>query len=340
MLILGIESTCDESSAALVEHPRTLLSNVIKSQIEDHQKFGGVVPEVASRLHLNFLSSTIKEALEQAGKTLADVDLIAVANRPGLVGGLLVGTTLAKTLSYLLNKPLVMVDHLMGHLMAPDLDEPMVYPCVGGIFSGGHSNIYLGQSQHDWTMLVRTRDDAPGESFDKTAKLLGLPYPGGPALQKFAEGADEKAYQLPKPIPKSLDGDFSFSGLKTAVLYHVKGTNGKEAAPAERYPDLAASFQFTVAKALSERLIQCAVEHEVKHIYVGGGVAANRRLREVLMDVGKMNKIEVRFPSFDLCMDNGAMIARAGGVLFERGELASLDEDISSRSDFGIEAML
>jgi N6-L-threonylcarbamoyladenine synthase len=228
----------------------------------------------------------------------------------------------------------------MGHLMAPDLDEPMCYPCVGGIFSGGHSNIYLGQNENDWSMLVRTRDDAPGESFDKTAKLLGLPYPGGPAIQKFAEGADEKAYQLPKPIPKSLEGDFSFSGLKTAVMYHVKGTNGKEAAPVERYSDLAASFQFTVAKALSERLIQCAQEHNVNHIYVGGGVAANQRLREILIHAGLKNKMSVRFPSFSLCMDNAAMIARAGGVLFERGELASLEEDVSSRSDFGIEALL
>ena len=226
----------------------------------------------------------------------------------------------------------------MGHLMAPDLDDPMVYPCVGGIFSGGHSNIYLGKSEHDWSMLVRTRDDAPGESFDKTAKLLGLPYPGGPAIQKYAEGADEKAYRLPKPIPKSLDGDFSFSGLKTAVLYHVKGTNGKEATPVERYPDLAASFQFTVAKALSERLVQCAQEHNVKHIYVGGGVAANCRLREVLQNAGQKNNIVVRFPSFSLCMDNAAMIARAGGVLFERGEIATLDQDISSRSDLGIES--
>lgn len=336
MLILGIESTCDESSAAFLETPRGLLSNVVKSQIEDHRRFGGVVPEVASRLHLNFLSATVREAAERAERRLEDIDVIAVANRPGLVGGLLVGSTLAKTLAHLLNKPLVMVDHLHGHLMAPDLDEAMVYPCIGGIFSGGHSNIYMGRSESDWSMLVRTRDDAPGESFDKTAKLLGLEYPGGPSIQKFAEGANEKAYRLPKPAPKSLEGDFSFSGLKTAVMYHVKGTNGKEAVDPSRYGDLAASFQFTVADTLSERLISCAQEQGVKHIYVGGGVAANRRLRERLVERAEPLGLQVRFPSFSLCMDNAAMIARAGYALFQNGERARLDEDISSRSSFGM----
>jgi N6-L-threonylcarbamoyladenine synthase len=336
MLVLGIESTCDESSAALVEAPNVLLSNVVKSQITEHQRFGGVVPEIASRLHLNYLSSTVSEALEKSGKSMADIDLIAVANRPGLVGGLLVGTTVAKTLAYLLKKPLVMVDHMMGHLMAPDLDQPMQYPCIGGVFSGGPSNIYLGRSESDWKMLVRTRDDAPGESFDKTAKLLGLPYPGGPSIQKFAKGANEKAYHLPKPLPKSLGGDFSFSGLKTAVLYYVKGTNGKAAVPQEHYPDLAASFQYTVASTLTDRLIQCAQEHEVKHIYVGGGVAANKRLREILEERCAKSNLQAQFPSFQLCMDNAAMIARAGVVLHSQGHLATLHDDISSRSDLGL----
>ena len=335
MLILGIESTCDESAAAVVEGPRRLLSNVIKSQIEEHRRFGGVVPEIASRLHLNILSATIEEALQQANVTLREIDLIAVANRPGLVGGLLVGSTIAKTLSYLLHKPLVVVDHLMGHLLASDLEHPLVFPCIGGIFSGGHSNIYLGRGENQWQMLVRSRDDAPGESFDKTAKLMGLSYPGGPAIQRFAEGADEKLVALPLPIPKSLNGDFSFSGLKTSVLYHLKGTNGKQAVPQAQWPDLAAAFQYTVAKALSLRMVECAEAHGVKQIYVGGGVAANRRLREVLQDLAKAKGMAVQFPTLSLCMDNAAMIARAGCVLYEAGEIADLSVDVSSRSELG-----
>ena len=335
MLILGIESTCDESAAAIVQGPRRLLSNVIKSQIEEHRRFGGVVPEIASRLHLNILSATIEEALEQAKVKLREIDLIAVANRPGLVGGLLVGSTIAKTLSYLLDKPLVVVDHLMGHLLASDLEQPLVFPCIGGIFSGGHSNIYLGLGENQWQMLVRSRDDAPGESFDKTAKLMGLSYPGGPAIQRFAEGADEKLVSLPLPIPKSLNGDFSFSGLKTSVLYHLKGTNGKQAVPPSQWPDLAAAFQFTVAKALSMRMVECAEVYGVKQIYVGGGVAANTRLREVLSDMAKPKGIAVQFPALSLCMDNAAMIARAGCVLYNAGEIADINVDVSSRSELG-----
>jgi N6-L-threonylcarbamoyladenine synthase len=338
VLILGIESTCDESSAAVIEAPRRLLSNIIKSQIDEHRRFGGVVPEIASRLHLNILAATVEEALAQAKVSIQDIDLIAVANRPGLVGGLLVGSTIAKTLAYLLNKPLVVVDHLMGHLLASDLEDPLNFPCIGGIFSGGHSNIYLGRGENQWQMLVRSRDDAPGESYDKTAKLMGLPYPGGPSIQRFAEGANEKLVTLPLPIPKSLNGDFSFSGLKTSVLYHIRGTNGQTAVPPEQWPDLAAAFQFTVAKALSLRMVECAIEHDVKHIYVGGGVAANKRLREVLLDMARPKGIAVQFPSISLCMDNAAMIARAGYVLYEAGEMADLNVDVSSRSELGLVA--
>ena len=335
MIILGLESTCDESSAAVLDGPRNLLSNVVKSQIPEHQRFGGVVPEIASRLHLQVLSSAVKEALYQAKLNLENVDLIAFSHRPGLMGGLAVGATLAKTLSWLLGKPIIAVDHLLGHLMAPDIEQELVFPCVAGIFSGGHSNVYLGQGPTTWELLSQSRDDAPGESFDKSAKLMGLSYPGGPSIQKLAESGDEKTYSLPLPLPKSLGGDFSFSGLKTALLYYVQGTNGKEAVPENRYPDLAASFQWTVAEGLSRRLLQVAEERAVTTIHIGGGVAANQRLRELLIQKGQERGVKVQFPSLPLCMDNGAMIARAGLALYEKDGPSPLSIEIESRSSLG-----
>jgi len=335
MIILGLESTCDESSAAILDGPRNILANVIKSQIQDHQRYGGVVPEIASRLHLHFLSSALQEALQQSGLKLDQIDLIAFSHRPGLLGGLAVGSTLAKSLSWLLGKPLVAVDHLLGHLLAPDIESPLEFPCVAGIFSGGHSNVYLGKGLTDWELLSQSRDDAPGESFDKSAKLMGLSYPGGPSIQKLAEEGNETAFPLPLPLPKSLEGDFSFSGLKTSLLYFIKGTNGKKAVPEVQFPDLAASFQFTVAKGLTQRLISAAKEYQVKSIHIGGGVAANRRLRELLTEESHRHGMTVRFPSLPLCMDNGAMIARAGLAIFETQGPSSLDIEIQSRSDMG-----
>jgi N6-L-threonylcarbamoyladenine synthase len=309
----------------------------VKTQIGEHARFGGVVPEVASRLHLNYLSVAVEEALAQAGKDLADIDLIAVANRPGLSGGLLVGTTLAKTFSMLLGKPMVCVDHLMGHLLAPDLVEPLCFPCIGGVFSGGHCNIYYGESRTQWQMICRSRDDAPGESFDKVAKLMGLGYPGGPALQAFATTGSPKAYPLPKPLPKSLAGDFSFSGLKTAVLYHLKGTNGKSAVPKTQWPDLAASFERVVAETMAKRCVDCAEEKGAEHIYIGGGVAANLRLRQALeQDCRRVRSLKCVFPPLALCMDNAAMIASAGFALYESGVHHDLLEDVCSRSELGL----
>ena len=334
MIILGLESTCDESSASVVRGPRELLSNVVKSQIDEHRRFGGVVPEIASRLHLNYLASAMREALEKANVTLEDIDLIGVSTSPGLVGGLLVGSTLAKTLSYTLKKPWVGVDHLFGHLVAPDLVQPLEFPCVAGVFSGAHSNVYFGESYMEWKLLARSRDDAPGEAFDKTAKLLGLPYPGGPSIQKYAEGG-KSSIKLPEPLPKSLQGDFSFSGLKTSVLYTVQGQQKKVPLAEEEWPNLAASFQETVASTLAKSLLKNAEKYGVKNIYVGGGVAANRRLREILNGKGKEDGYNVHFPPMPLCMDNGAMIARAALIMHENGHQSKLDEDIQSRSNLG-----
>jgi len=334
MIILGLESTCDESSASILRGPREILSNVVKSQIKEHSRFGGVVPEIASRLHLNYLASAMHEALEKANVKLEDVDLIGVSTSPGLVGGLLVGSTLAKTLAYALDKPWVGVDHLLGHLVAPDLVEEIQFPCVAGVFSGAHSNVYLGKTYMDWELLARSRDDAPGEAFDKTAKLMGLSYPGGPAIQRYAEEGTSNI-QLPLPLPKSLDGDFSFSGLKTSVLYHVQGQQKRPAIPKSDWPNLACSFQDTVAKGLTKCLIDNALKHNVKNIYVGGGVAANKILREMLCSKSEEQGLKAHFPPIPLCMDNGAMIARAAMLMYESGHRSELEEDIKSRSSLG-----
>ncbi len=335
MIVLGIESSCDESAAALVDAQRGILSNVVKSQIERHAYFGGVVPEIASRLHAEALAPAVREALARAGVGLGEVDLIAASHRPGLVGCLLVGTTLAKSLAYLLNKPLILVDHLLGHLLAPGLESTMHYPCIAGVFSGGHCSIYFGQGPLAWTLIARTRDDAPGESFDKVAQLMGLAYPGGPALQRFAEGGNDRGFELPSPLPDSTDGDFSFSGLKTAVLYHLRGLQGRPPCPRERWPDLAASFERVVAEALSLRLVQCARAQGARWIYAGGGVAANRRLRNTLQALAAREGLEAVFPALGLCTDNGAMIARAGLSQYQAEGASDFAEDVASRSELG-----
>lgn len=339
MNILGIESSCDESAAAVVRSPRDILANVVRSQIEAHAVFGGVIPELASRLHVEYLRPAVDKALDKAGLSIRDIDLIAVTHRPGLTGCLLTGAMLAKGLAWLSGRPLVMVDHLLGHLLAPDLESPMIYPCIGGIFSGGHCNIYYSRSPLEWKMLAHTRDDAPGESFDKVAKLMELGYPGGPAIQRFCEGIEgNPRLGLPSPLPPSLEGDFSFSGIKTAVLYHLKGLQGRSPLPKEHWPHLAAGFQLKVAEALSARLVECALENDTQHIYVGGGVAANRVFRDTLSIQAGQKGLASRFAPLPLCMDNAAMIAHAGRLMFENDVscvAGSLGEDVSSRSELG-----
>lgn len=335
MLVLGIESTCDESAAAVMSEEGGLLSSVVRSQIGSHAAFGGVVPELASRMHLSYLPACVREALAASGKSLDDIGLVAVSSRPGLVGCLLVGSTLAKGLSMLLSLPLVTVDHLLGHLLSNDMAGDMAFPCVAGVFSGGNCNIYAGRSRLDWELLARTRDDAPGEAFDKVAKILGLPYPGGPAVDAFAAGHDGGGFALPSPLCPSLGGDFSFSGIKTAVLYHVRGMQGRVQLPKEQWPGLAASFQSAVADALSRRLVDAARETGCRHIYISGGVAANRKLRDTLQMKACEAGMLAAFPGIPLCMDNAAMIARAGLLLHASGVCSGLDEDVSSRSELG-----
>lgn len=331
--ILAIETSCDETGVAIVKN-RQILSNIVASQIDIHRTYGGVVPEVASRQHLEVINPCLEQALQQAQLRWEDIDGVAVTVAPGLVGALLVGLATAKTLSLVHNKPLLGVHHLEGHIYASYLNEPALEaPFLCLLVSGGHTSLIAVRGCGDYTMLGGTRDDAAGEAFDKTARLLGLGYPGGPAIDRAAQSGNPLAYALPEGKVSRPEGgyypyEFSFSGLKTAVARLVKELEGKGALPVN---DLAASFQETVARSLSERAIACALEYELPTIVVGGGVAANRSLREKLSHKGADNGLQVHFPPMSLCTDNAAMIACAGAEHFERDRVSPLTISAMSR---------
>ena len=345
-IILGIESSCDETAAAVVRGGDTILSSVVASQIAIHRKYGGVVPELASREHLRQIVPVVREALEQAEVTLADLDAVAVTRGPGLVGALLVGITYGKVLAQGLDKPLIGVNHLEGHVHAVFLEAHAAglrapeLPAVCLIVSGGHTVIYSvraeaqnGATHFSYTRLGGTRDDAAGEAYDKVARLLALGYPGGPVLDQLAQYGDPRAIRFGEPKMKGNVFDFSFSGIKTAVLYHVKrhpelqpeiaarqealsrGERGAEALrrlSSAATLDLVASFQRAVVDDLVTRTIGAAEQNSVKSVLVSGGVAANRELRASFEAEGKRHGLEVFFPSRALSTDNAAMIAAAG----------------------------
>ena len=322
--ILGIESSCDETAAAVVKNGREILSNVINTQIDIHKKYGGVVPEIASRKHIENIDAVIDEALLQAGKTLDDIDAIAVTNGPGLVGALLVGVSEAKAIAYAKNLPLVPVHHIRGHITAnflahPDLEPPFV--CL--VASGGHSHIVNVKSYTDFEVLGRTRDDAAGEAFDKIARVLGLGYPGGPLVDKLAKEGNPKAIDFPRVKMDKDSLDFSFSGVKTAVINytHKLEQNGEEINRA----DVAASFQDAVTDALCEHTIEGAKREGAKIVAIAGGVAANSELREKMTKECEKFGIKVVYPPPVLCTDNAAMIAAAGYYSFKEGVRADLD---------------
>ena len=322
--ILGIESSCDETAAAVVKNGREILSNVINTQIDIHKKYGGVVPEIASRKHIENIDAVIDEALLQAGKTLDDIDAIAVTNGPGLVGALLVGVSEAKAIAYAKNLPLVPVHHIRGHITAnflahPDLEPPFV--CL--VASGGHSHIVNVKSYTDFEVLGRTRDDAAGEAFDKIARVLGLGYPGGPLVDKLAKEGNSKAIDFPRVKMDKDSLDFSFSGVKTAVINytHKLEQNGEEINRA----DVAASFQDAVTDALCEHTIEGAKREGAKIVAIAGGVAANSELREKMTKECEKFGIKVVYPPPVLCTDNAAMIAAAGYYSFKEGVRADLD---------------
>ncbi|MCK9905362.1 tRNA (adenosine(37)-N6)-threonylcarbamoyltransferase complex transferase subunit TsaD, partial [Frankia sp. Cpl3] len=309
--ILGIETSCDETSAAIVQDGRLVLSNIIASQADIHKRFGGVVPEVASRRHVENITVTIEEALEKAGKSLSDLSAIAVTYGPGLVGALLVGVAAAKAVAFARGIPLIGVHHIAGHIYANRLVTEMEFPLVTLVVSGGHTELVLMKEHGSFTILGQTRDDAAGEAYDKVARSLNLPYPGGPHIDRLAHEGKANV-PLPRAWMEPGSYDFSFSGLKSAVLntLHNASQRGEVIEPA----DLAASFQESVVEVLVEKTIRAAREHQVKQVLLAGGVAANRGLRESLTKRCEAEGIKLVIPPLSLCTDNAAMIAAAGYI--------------------------
>ncbi len=331
MLILGIESSCDDTAAAVLKNGETLLSSVLTSQDAIHTRFGGVVPELASRSHLESIVFMVREALSRAEVSLKDIDLIAATQGPGLIGSLLVGFSYAKALSYASDVPIVGVDHMAGHILSVFLeDKKPPFPYISLVVSGGTSSIYLVESFSDFTLLGRTRDDAAGEAFDKVAKLLGFAYPGGPLISKEASKGNPKAISFPRSWLEKGSLDFSFSGLKTAVLNHCnreKQKNGKL-----QKPDICASFQEAVVEVLVEKSLLAAQQHDISTLVLGGGVSSNPRLREYMQQRCSEESKELFIPRPVHCTDNAAMIALAGFHAYKQGQDCSRDSDVYSRS--------
>ncbi|AZR74761.1 tRNA N6-adenosine(37)-threonylcarbamoyltransferase complex transferase subunit TsaD [Anoxybacter fermentans] len=322
--ILGIETSCDETSAAVVKNGRKILSNVIASQVDWHQKFGGVVPEIASRKHVELINPVIKEAIEKAGIEWSDLDGVAVTYGPGLVGGLLVGISAAKAIAMALDIPLIPVNHLAGHIYANFLTgEKIEPPVVCLTVSGGHTDLLYFNDLSSYQILGRTRDDAAGEAFDKIARVLKLGYPGGPRIEKIAREGNEFAVDLPRPLADQDDYDFSFSGLKTAVLNYINQLKQKN----QEVPiaDLAASFQRAVIDILITKILKAVEEKRVKNVILSGGVAANGRFRELLKEKLNSMGVGLYYPPPILCTDNGAMIASVGYFLLKKGEVCGMD---------------
>jgi N6-L-threonylcarbamoyladenine synthase len=328
MLVLGIESSCDETAAAVVRDGEKLLSNVIASQIRVHSKYGGIVPEIASRKHIEAIVPVILQALDDAAVTLNDIEGIAVTRGPGLVGSLLVGLSAAKAIAYARNLPFVGVNHLEGHVASVFLTEKRPdFPFIALVVSGGHTNIYLVKDFQDFTILGQTRDDAAGEAFDKAAKLLEIGYPGGVVIDRMAKKGDRNWITFPRAMKDS--PDFSFSGVKTSLLTALK----KRSRPftKEEMPHVVASYQEAIVEVLVEKTLAAAEMSDLASVVVCGGVAANSRLREKFLDEGQSRGFEVYIPPMVLCTDNAAMIAVVGENLLRKGRRDPLDLNAISR---------
>jgi len=315
MIILGIETSCDETSASVVEDGIKVHSNIVASQQELHSRFGGVVPEIACRAHTDTIITVIDKAVTEANIKLSDIDAISVANTPGLIGALLIGLTTAKTLSWLLGIPLITINHLHAHIYASKIvHEDIDYPAISLVVSGGHTSLFLTQSETRHTQVGGTIDDAAGEAFDKVGKILGLGYPAGPEIDTISQKGNGKAILFPRSYLKKDSLDFSFSGVKTAVLYHCLGQDSKNTGEMpelkdREIADLAASFQEAVVDVLVNKTIFAATKFTARSIILGGGVACNSRLRQRLADAAKQRDIPLYYPSKKLCMDNAAMVA-------------------------------
>ncbi len=341
--VLGIETSCDETSAAVVVDGREVCSNIVASQVDLHAKYGGVVPEIASRAHIERLDSVIEEAMTAAGVTRDDLDAVAVTNRPGLVGALIIGVTAAKMLAWAWGKPLLGVDHIRAHAYSAAIGmETPPWPAVALVVSGGHTSLFLVESPLEIERQGVTIDDAAGEAFDKIGTILGLGYPGGPLVEKLARGGDPNAVEFPRTMLGHDSLDFSFSGIKTAVLYHVHGpgktTGGLERLSQQRLSDIAASFQQAVVDVLVRKTMLAVARTRVQTVVLGGGVAANKTLRTQLEAACVTRGFMFRAAQWAYCTDNAAMIAALGFHQFIAGEVASFDLDAHAHS--GAKALL
>lgn len=321
-LIIGIETSCDETAVAIVKNGREIVVNVVASQIESHKRFGGVVPEIASRHHVEQITIVLEEALKQAEVSFSDIDAIAVTEGPGLVGALLIGVNAAKALAFANHIPLVGVHHIAGHIYANRLVTEMKFPLLALVVSGGHTELVYMREHGDFQVIGETRDDAAGEAYDKVARVLSMPYPGGPHIDRLAhEGTP--SINLPRAWLEENSYDFSFSGLKSAVIntVHNAEQRGEVIVP----EDLAASFQQSVVEVLVTKTLRAAKQYDVQQVLLAGGVAANKGLRTALTHAFKeIPDIELVIPPLSLCTDNAAMIAAVGSVMFEKGKRSDL----------------
>ena len=323
IIILAIESSCDETSVAIIKNGSEILANIVATQIESHKRFGGVVPEVASRHHVEDITLVIEEAMNKANISWDSIDAIGVTEGPGLVGSLLIGINAAKALSYAHDIPLVGIHHIAGHIYANQLIEPLQFPLLALVVSGGHTELIYMKDHYQFEVIGETLDDAVGEAYDKVARTLKLPYPGGPHIDRLAQNGED-TYKLPRVRLDKDAYDFSFSGLKSAVInaVHNKTQRGEEIIP----EDLAASFQASVIEVLVEKTMKAVHEYKVKQLILAGGVSANKGLRQGLEEAAsKVEGLKLTIPSFEFCTDNAAMIGAAATIAFQKGHRSELD---------------
>ena len=331
--ILGIETSCDDTCASIVKNGIVILSNIVSSQNEIHRKYGGVVPEIASRKHIEVINIIIKEAINKSGIDINDINAVSVTNRPGLIGSLLVGVSAAKAICYAKNIPLITVNHLRAHIYSNILANSKIGGgFIGLVVSGGHSSLYVVDDKWNMKSIGHTVDDAVGEAFDKISRYLSLGYPGGPIIDKLSKRGNPDYIDFPRPMMDSGNFNFSFSGLKTSLIYRTK--KNKKLMLKENIPDLVASFQKSAVDVLVEKTIRACRRYRLNKILVSGGVAANSKLREEFKKRCNGNNISVYIPPLSLCTDNAAMVACLGYYKYMESDFSSLDVDVYSRTDF------